>query len=336
MSKFPSDVTKLFQPGPPLKYLKQVDYPIHERQTNPNITGLSSYLTQLLDYEKKFPHGSRNKYLNIHSKILTKQEKHLQKLNESYRHWNPHNDPHMKNTDPFCTIFVGRLPYDVDELELQNIFNRFGDIERIRIVKEKEPSIDPKKSKTKKTKGKVSKPTESTSVNVTSGKAKPRGYGFIVFSDPMSSKKCIRETGVHRGIEIHGRKCIVDYERGRTNKYFVPTRFGGGLGNRGYSAMINEHIPSENSRHRGPSRFQPSQPSQPSQAHHQQQRQSGYREGHYSKPRYPSQGDYYATATAHHEPEPAQEEEQPTISYRSRVSRTHTSASKDDQSSLDY
>lgn len=38
-----------------------------------------------------------------------------------------------------------------------------------------------------------------------------RKYAFIVFSNPISSKKCIRETGIHRGINIHGRRCIVDY-----------------------------------------------------------------------------------------------------------------------------
>ncbi|CAL9734086.1 U1 small nuclear ribonucleoprotein 70 kDa homolog [Monosporozyma servazzii] len=329
MSKFPTDVTRLFQPGPPLKHLKQVDYPIYERQTNPNIAGLSSYLTHLSDYQKKFPHGSRNQYLNIQSKIITKQDKHQRKLTENYKHWNPHNDPHMKNTDPFCTIFVGRLPYDVDELELQNHFSRFGDIEKVRIVREKEPSIDPtqNKNKKKKKKGKVAKVSASPREKVGNVKAKPRGYGFIVFSDPMSSKKCIRETGVHRGIEIHGRKCIVDYERGRTNKYFVPTRFGGGLGNRGYSTMMNEHVPSEDNRHRGPSRFQSSQP--------QQHRHTGPHEGHYTKPRYSSQGDYYPPPMTHHEQEPVQEE-QHTVSYRSRVSRTHASTSKDNQSSLDY
>lgn len=325
MSKFPPDVARLFQPGPPLKYLKPVDYPIHERQTNPHITGLSSYLTHLSDYKKKFPHSSKNQYLTLQTKIIDKQAKHQQQLNENYEHWDPHNDPHMKNTDPYCTIFVGRLPYDIDELELQNIFNRFGDIDKIRIVREKEQIVESnnnKKNKNKK-KGKVTKLDKDLSKN------KSRGYGFIVFNDPMSSKKCIRETGVHRGIEIHGRKCIVDFERGRTNKYFVPRRFGGGLGNRGYSVM-NEHDSSNDNRHRGPSRFQSSSHSQ---------RHSGPRDGYYNnnntnKFRYSNQNEYHQSSIARHESESVKE--QHVVSYRSRVVRTHDNSSKEAKSSLDY
>ena len=41
----------------------------------------------------------------------------------------------MKNTDPYYTIFIERLSYNIKELELQNIFSKYGNIDRVRKVK---------------------------------------------------------------------------------------------------------------------------------------------------------------------------------------------------------
>ncbi|KAK5962911.1 U1 snRNP complex subunit SNP1 PWA37_005365 [Arxiozyma heterogenica] len=338
MSKFPPDVTALFKPAPPLKYLKSTDHPVHKRQTYPKIAELSSYLTYLSDYQLKYPNGSRNKYLEYLTRQSERQKKHQERLDEKYKEWDPHNDPHMKNTDPYCTIFVGRLPYDINELELQKIFSKYGSIDRIRIVREKEAKIQNNcggndKSRKKK---KLSK-NEDTNTN-----NKSRGYGFIVFSNPMSSKKCIRETGVRRGIVIHGRRCIVDYERGRTNKYFVPSRFGGGLGNRGYSLATHtdKQLISNDHRYRGTNKFQSSHP-----------KRSGYYEQihHTSSATHPrtslfSQSQNYQNSTLlsqtqtipSHLMDINDTSEQQVLSYRSRVTRTQKETSNKTQASLDY
>lgn len=334
MSKFPPDVTALFKPGPPLKFLKPTDHPIHKRQTYPKITGLSSYLTYLSDYQLKYPNGSRNKYIEYQSRHLERQKKIQERFNEKYKEWDPHNDPHMKNTDPYCTIFVGRLPYDINELELQKIFSKYGTIDRIRIVKEKEAKTKNDKSRN----GKKSSKKENTDTN---NKLKSRGYGFIVFSNPMSSKKCIRETGVRRGIEIHGRRCIVDYERGRTNKYFVPGRFGGGLGNRGYNSTYADKQPITNDhRQRGTNKFQSSRP-----------RKSGYYEQihhtssaiHPPTPPFPQSQNYQNSmllqqtqTVSPHLMRMNETSEQHVLSYRSRVTRTQKETSDKNQESLDY
>ena len=42
----------------------------------------------------------------------------------------PNNDPQARG-DPFRTLFVTRLSYDVKESDLEREFGRFGPIERV-------------------------------------------------------------------------------------------------------------------------------------------------------------------------------------------------------------
>lgn len=205
LSKYPNDVANLFEPNGPLQFKKPTDYPISKRKTIPNISPLSNYINNNVfsQYKKEFPKGTPNKHLTQYSKIKRASLKNHIMIQDELKKWSPENDPNLANTDPYKTIFVGRLPYDVTEIELQKTFSKFGDIEKLRVVRNRE--------------------------------GKPRGYGFIVFTDANFAKIATREIGVHRGIYINDRKCIVDIERGRTVKYFKPRRLGGGLGGRGYT-----------------------------------------------------------------------------------------------------
>lgn len=208
-TKFPADVSRLFKPRPPLEHKKPIDYPPEKRQTCPHISGVSQLLgSSLTSYLKEFPEGSKNQYLLQYEKAVNSKNKEWRKLEHNLLNWDPNNDPNMKDTDPYRTVFIGRLPYDITEIELQKKFNNFGEIEKIRVVRDK-----------------------------TSGTSK--GYAFVVFTDPQSSKMACKEYGLHKGIEIKGRTCIVDIERGRTVKYFKPRRLGGGLGGRGYTKANN-------------------------------------------------------------------------------------------------
>ncbi|EHN01919.1 Snp1p [Saccharomyces cerevisiae x Saccharomyces kudriavzevii VIN7] len=205
LSKYPDDVSRLFRPKPPLPYKKPTDYPYAKRQTNPNITGISNLLsTSLKHYMEEHPQGTPNNHLQKYEDVKVSKIKNSHLIDRKLQSWNPNADPHIRDTDPYRTIFIGRLPYDLNEIELQKHFVRFGEIEKIRIVKDK----------------------------ITQ---QSRGYAFIVFKDPISSKMAFKEIGVHRGIQIKDKLCIVDIERGRTVKYFKPRRLGGGLGGRGYS-----------------------------------------------------------------------------------------------------
>lgn len=56
---------------------------------------------------------------------------------------------------------------------------------------------------------------------------KSKGYGFIEFKHTSDFKWAYRSGNQKI---INGRKIVVDAEYGRTNKYFIPMRLGGGLG----------------------------------------------------------------------------------------------------------
>ncbi|SCU85979.1 LADA_0D11320g1_1 [Lachancea dasiensis] len=201
--KYPSHVVKLFQAGAPIQYKKPVDYPIEQRKTANKIQGLKDYLSQLSDYSSQHAHGSENRHLDAYDAAELKRQSETEELQNKLSHWNAQEDANVADSDPYRTIFIGRLPYSVTEVELQKHFIRFGEIEKVRVVRDK-----------------------------TSGKS--RGYGFITFLEETSARTACREIGVHRGMDIEGRQVIVDIERGRTVRYFTPRRLGGGLGGRGY------------------------------------------------------------------------------------------------------
>uniref|UniRef100_A0A158P6B4 U1 small nuclear ribonucleoprotein 70 kDa n=1 Tax=Angiostrongylus cantonensis TaxID=6313 RepID=A0A158P6B4_ANGCA len=56
---------------------------------------------------------------------------------------------------------------------------------------------------------------------------KPRGYAFIEYSDKAEMSNAYKRAD---GTKVDGRRLIVDYERGRTQKSWLPRRLGGGKG----------------------------------------------------------------------------------------------------------
>lgn len=107
----------------------------------------------------------------------------------------PHNDPNIDGGDPYRTIFVGRLDYQTNEDKLGRIFEVFGHVESVRVVRD---------TKT----------------------GKSRGYGFVEFRDERAAQEALWR-GDRR---IDGQLCIVDRELGRTKIDWKPKRLGGGKG----------------------------------------------------------------------------------------------------------
>ncbi|QPG76003.1 hypothetical protein FOA43_003389 [Brettanomyces nanus] len=118
-----------------------------------------------------------------------------QKLSE----YDPDKDPQVTG-DPYRTVFVGRLDYSINEINLTQQFSAYGEIDHVRVVRER-------------------------------GNGKSRGYGFVVYQDEEGAKMAFDHAN---GIEIKGRKMVVDIERGRVVKNWKPKRLGGGLGGRNY------------------------------------------------------------------------------------------------------
>lgn len=224
---------------------------------------MTDYVALARQYNSEFP--SERAHLEKKNDAAPQQQD--VQLRRQLQEWDPANDANIAGTDPFKTVFVGRLSYSTDELVLQQVFAKYGEIVKIRVVR------DP-------------------------GSGKSRGYAFILFQDPQTARVCTRDIGVHRGIEIDGRRCIVDIERGRTVKFFKPRRLGGGLGGRGYTSQAGR-VPDRASSYRTPA---------------PPPRYTDRYSGRYSD-RHTDRDNTYRTATR-----PAQEQP-PRTTYRSRTAR---------------
>ncbi|KAF7588983.1 hypothetical protein BBP40_004950 [Aspergillus hancockii] len=206
--KLPPPLLALFQPRPPLRYVTPIDRAPEDCKKS-TLGGIAQYLPELKEYGEEYPYNATESW--IQRKMRLKQEKKESienNVTNALQDYDPSNDQQARG-DPFKTLFVSRLSYDVKESDLEKEFGRFGPIERIRIVKD---TVTPKGSK------------------------KPhRGYAFIVYEREKDMKAAYKETD---GIRIKDRRVLVDVERGRTVKGWKPRRFGGGLGGRGYTKAL--------------------------------------------------------------------------------------------------
>ncbi|KAL4889623.1 U1 small nuclear ribonucleoprotein of 70kDa MW N terminal-domain-containing protein [Aspergillus ambiguus] len=206
--KLPPPLLALFQPRPPLRYVTPLDRAPDDVKKS-TIGGIADFLPEIKKYEEEIPYNATESWIQRKWREKVEKKERLNKqLTDGIEKYEPSNDPQARG-DPFKTLFVARLSYDVKESDLEREFGRFGPIERIRIVKD---NVTPKGSK----------------------KAH-RGYAFIVYEREKDMKAAYKETD---GIRIKDRRVLVDVERGRTVKGWKPRRFGGGLGGRGYTKAL--------------------------------------------------------------------------------------------------
>lgn len=139
-------------------------------------------------------------------KIETREERYLRKKKEKAERaafkkeqgialWDPHHIS-TATSDPYKTLFVARINYDTSESKLRREFEAYGPIKKVVIVMDK----------------------------VT---GKPRGYAFIEYKHERDMLAAFKRAD---GKKIDGRRVLVDVERGRTDKKWLPRRLGGGLG----------------------------------------------------------------------------------------------------------
>lgn len=126
-------------------------------------------------------------------------------LDSFQRQLNEWNDPQLVPAnlkDPYRTVFVSRLDYAATELNVSETLGQYGSIESVTLIRDRND--------------------------------KPRGYGFVVFERDIDAKTCVRELAP-TGITIGTRLALVDMERGRIVRNWMPRRLGGGLGGRHYT-----------------------------------------------------------------------------------------------------
>lgn len=124
-----------------------------------------------------------------------KTEETARILQERVKAYDPSKDKHAKS-DPYKTIFVARLSYDVTEKKLRREFEEYGAIKSVRLIEDKKSG-------------------------------KPKGYAFIEYEHKNDFKTAYKTAD---GRRIEGRRVLVDCERGRTVDNWRPRRLGGGLG----------------------------------------------------------------------------------------------------------
>lgn len=130
-----------------------------------------------------------DKNSRIYKIALNLKNNNIQQISE-IKKWNPFNDPNIISI-PEKTILVANLPYKYNEEILAKVFRIYGKIENIRIIKKNNFSL---------------------------------GYGFIEYKN---KDDCERAYEKAYNIILDNRKIIVDYEKGRTKKNFIPIKFGG-------------------------------------------------------------------------------------------------------------
>ena len=188
---------RLFVSRAPVEYHPP---PAKAKKTQP-YTGIADYVklfTDPAEEEDSPPPEPEVKETRAAKKARIAAEKAKEndaKIEEELKGWNPKEDPKLADSDPYKTLFVGRLSYDVDEAKLRREFERFGAVKSVNVVEDRE--------------------------------GKPRGYAFVEFERESDMKHAYRSAD---GLKLEDRRILVDAERGRTVPDWKPRRFGGGLG----------------------------------------------------------------------------------------------------------
>ncbi|XP_035215178.1 U1 small nuclear ribonucleoprotein 70 kDa-like [Stegodyphus dumicola] len=196
MTQFlPPNLLAHFAPRDPIPYLPPVDKLPYEKKTA-GYTGIASFVNQFED-PKNTPPPLRieTREERQERKRKEKAEQVAYKLEQDIALWSPAGNP-AATTDPYKTLFVARVNYDTSESKLRREFEIYGHIKKIVIVHDKNTG-------------------------------KPRGYAFIEYERERDMHSAYKHAD---GKKIDGRRVLVDVERGRTVKGWLPRRLGGGLG----------------------------------------------------------------------------------------------------------
>merc|ERR1711988_88787 len=131
----------------------------------------------------------------LERKKREKEEQVAYKQEQEVALCDPNSNPES-TSDPFKTLFVSRINFYTSESKLRREFEQYGPIKSIKVINDK-----------------ISE--------------KPRGYCFIEFEQEKDMHSAYKHAD---GKKIDGRRVLVDVERARTVKGWLPRRLGGGLG----------------------------------------------------------------------------------------------------------
>ncbi|KAI4499674.1 hypothetical protein M0802_005244 [Mischocyttarus mexicanus] len=196
MTQFlPPNLLALFAPREPIPYLPPASKLPHEKK-NGGYIGVGPFLKYFED-PKDTPPPVRveTREERLERRRRERAEQVAYKLEQEIAVWDPAGIPNV-TADPFKTLFVARINYDTSESKLRREFEVYGPVKKIVVIH-----------------------------NTINGK--PRGYAFIEYEHERDMHSAYKHAD---GKKIDGRRVLVDVERARTVKGWLPRRLGGGLG----------------------------------------------------------------------------------------------------------
>ncbi len=96
-------------------------------------------------------------------------------------------------------LYVGNLPYNVNEGDLQDLFSQAGDIQDVAVIKDRDTQ-------------------------------RSRGFGFVEFANQADAEKAIQ---MFDGYDMDGRRLTVNMAQERPERSFSGGGRGGGRGSQG-------------------------------------------------------------------------------------------------------
>ena len=196
----PPHINILFRARPPLKYIDMQHKDIHRNYTG--IFDLANNENILNRFEKKIPENleiKQPKYILKLIDIIQKIENQKEVSKEKYKEWKNKYIANSTNksltSNPYKTLFVYKLPKNIDEETLKYEFKKYGPINQVKIIK--------------------------------NSKGVSKGYGFIEYEHTKDFNEVLKRD--HK--KINGNDILIDYERGRVDRRFKPKKFGGGWPN---------------------------------------------------------------------------------------------------------
>uniref|UniRef100_A0A182N7K6 U1 small nuclear ribonucleoprotein 70 kDa n=1 Tax=Anopheles dirus TaxID=7168 RepID=A0A182N7K6_9DIPT len=191
----PPNLLALFAPRDPIPYLPPPDKLPHEKKSQ-GYLGVGSFL-ECFEDPKDTPPPTRveTREERLERRRRERAEQVAYKLEREIATWDP-NQLLEATEDPFKTLFVARINYDTSESKLRREFEIYGNIKKIIMINDKETG-------------------------------KPRGYAFIEYEHERDMHAAYKHAD---GKKIDGKRVLVDVERARTVKGWLPRRLGGGLG----------------------------------------------------------------------------------------------------------
>ncbi|GMF40794.1 unnamed protein product [Phytophthora fragariaefolia] len=186
----PAHLKVMFEPNAPLEHLPRL-----VKRKMPPYSGLAAFLDA---FETETPPPRAVQETPKERRERRRKEKMAAndaKMQEDRTAWDPNAEDPRKTLDAYKTLFVGRISYETTEQQLRHEFEQYGPVKSVRLVEDPD--------------------------------GKSRGYGFVEYEKEEDLKAAYKYAD---GKKIDGRRVVVDVERGRTVRDWLPRKFGGGIG----------------------------------------------------------------------------------------------------------